>query len=403
MTVLKKLKQFFIKYNLFDFKTRNHKLSVLAMIANFGAATFKIIAAFYISSYFLIVSSFYSFGIGLTTQLFFRGVKRTHVIPSKEEKYVILMYLTLLASSMVYTFYMARQFYIQVTAFNYGMFLSLAIAIVSFTELGIAIRGLIKSYHLRDSLLTARKVATLINALVALVVTQTAIMTFVLRDGSSNHKYNAILGTSMGAIAVLMSAYMLFKNWFSDHKPLEHMTLEELWELFPIFLVPHNNAWSRRFNREKKYLLSQMTYKVVKNIEHIGSTAIHGIHAKNIIDMLLIIEDSMNMKDIALSMKKLGYRIMSESSGRISLNKGYTRHGFARDVFHVHLRYEGDDDEVYFRDYLSAHPELAKAYETLKLNLADMYKNNRDAYTNAKSEFINNIMIKAKSADHSSH
>ncbi len=79
---------------------------------------------------------------------------------------------------------------------------------------------------------------------------------------------------------------------------------------------------------------------------------------------------------------------MSESEKRISFNKGYTLKGFAQRVFHLHLRVAGDADEIYFRNYLNAHPNVAKEYETLKLSLWRQFEYNRDGYTKAKSSFI---------------
>ena len=79
---------------------------------------------------------------------------------------------------------------------------------------------------------------------------------------------------------------------------------------------------------------------------------------------------------------------MSESEGRVSLNAGYTPQGFADKVYHIHLRYQGDHDELYFRDYLRNHAQVAKAYEALKLALWSQYEHNRDAYTDAKTDFI---------------
>ena len=78
---------------------------------------------------------------------------------------------------------------------------------------------------------------------------------------------------------------------------------------------------------------------------------------------------------------------MSQSDNRISFNKGYTENGFAEKVFHLHLRFAGDHDELYFRDYLLAHPETAKEYEAMKLKLWKEYEHDRDGYTNAKEEF----------------
>lgn len=75
-------------------------------------------------------------------------------------------------------------------------------------------------------------------------------------------------------------------------------------------------------------------------------------------------------------------------SFRQSYNKGYTKDGFADRVFHLHVQTIGDWNELYFRDYLIEHPEIAKEYEALKLQLKIKYEHNRDAYTDAKEEFV---------------
>ena len=87
---------------------------------------------------------------------------------------------------------------------------------------------------------------------------------------------------------------------------------------------------------------------------------------------------------------------MSQSKKRLSFNKGYTENGFADRVFHLHLRYAGDNDELYFRDYLIEHPDVAKEYEKLKLELWKKYEHNRDAYTEAKTEFVRKYTEKAR-------
>ena len=79
---------------------------------------------------------------------------------------------------------------------------------------------------------------------------------------------------------------------------------------------------------------------------------------------------------------------MSESDSRISFNKGYTPAGYADKVFHIHFHRIGDNDEILFRDFLIAHPEVAEEYEKLKLSLLPKYKNDRDGYTEAKTKFV---------------
>lgn len=179
-------------------------------------------------------------------------------------------------------------------------------------------------------------------------------------------------------------------------KELSEMTLEELWELFPIFLVEHNDHWKDDYKEIEICLHDLLKDCPVHRISHIGSTSIQGIKAKNIVDVLIEIPASSDMKAMAVILEQNGFTIMSAEEPRISLNKGYTVNGFADKVYHIHLRYAGDNDELYFRDYLNDHPEVAKEYKTLKLRLAEQYEHNRDAYTDAKTDFISKYTAEAR-------
>ena len=179
-------------------------------------------------------------------------------------------------------------------------------------------------------------------------------------------------------------------------KNLSEMTLEELWELFPIFLVAHNDWWKDNFNEIKKTLTGLLADRPVVRISHIGSTAIQGIWAKNIVDVMIEIPDSSDMKYTAQILEQNGFSIMSSEANRISLNKGYTENGLADKVYHIHLRYAGDNDELYFRDYLNEHPDVANEYEALKLRLWKQYEHNRDAYTESKTDFISKWTAEAR-------
>ena len=173
-------------------------------------------------------------------------------------------------------------------------------------------------------------------------------------------------------------------------KELSEMTLKELWELFPIFLVEHNVKWKDYYKEMEILIRKILSDYPVYRISHIGSTAISNIWSKNIIDVMIEISEGItsDMKTIACILEKNGFIKMSTESKRISLNKGYTTKGFADKVYHIHLRYTGDNDELYFRDYLNENTEVAKEYEKLKFGLWKKYEYNRDAYTNAKSDFI---------------
>ena len=93
-----------------------------------------------------------------------------------------------------------------------------------------------------------------------------------------------------------------------------------------------------------------------------------------------------------------GYLLMNKDSSPFALdfNKGYTKNGFAKKVFHLHLKHLGDWGELYFRDYLIDNPDIAEEYGQLKLALCPKYKNDRDSYTKAKTDFITLHTRKAK-------
>lgn len=177
-------------------------------------------------------------------------------------------------------------------------------------------------------------------------------------------------------------------------KRLNEMTLEELWQLFPIVLAEHNFAWENWYNEEVKILKGILPADTT--YYHIGSTAINGIMAKPIIDILIVVNSLEVMQQIAQILQNNCYLIMSKAEKRISLNKGYTENGFKEKVFHLHLRLNNDIDEVYFCDYLNNNPKIAKEYEKLKLQLWKKFEHNRDAYTDAKTEFVTKYTKLAK-------
>lgn len=171
-------------------------------------------------------------------------------------------------------------------------------------------------------------------------------------------------------------------------KKLSEMSLEELWQLFPIILTEHKEYWKEWYIEEETLLRSCLPEEQMVRISHIGSTAIGEIWAKPIIDILVEVTETSNLPAFKEYLSSAGYLCMSEEEQRISFNKGYTENGFAEKVFHLHLRRAGDNDELYFRDYLNTHPDAARDYEKLKLGLWKQYEHDRDGYTDAKTEFV---------------
>ena len=178
-------------------------------------------------------------------------------------------------------------------------------------------------------------------------------------------------------------------------KAIQDMTLEELWRLFPIVLIPHQPQWKEWANEEMQEL-SGILSECSPVISHIGSTAIPNIHAKPIIDLLVEIAPDADWQRVKVAMEASGYICMSSSEARMSFNKGYTSEGYAEKVFHIHFHAFGDNDEIRFRDYLTSHPAIACEYEALKLNLLSHYQHDRDGYTAAKTDFVKRILEMSK-------
>ena len=73
---------------------------------------------------------------------------------------------------------------------------------------------------------------------------------------------------------------------------------------------------------------------------------------------------------------------------KLEFSKGYTPEGFAEKVYHLHVKYLGNWNELYFRDFLIENPNVAAEYGELKLRLWKKYEHDRDGYTEAKSDFV---------------
>ncbi len=182
-------------------------------------------------------------------------------------------------------------------------------------------------------------------------------------------------------------------------KELAKMSLEELWELFPIILKKHNPQYKEWYETEKRQLLSYCKNLDIKRISHIGSSAVKGLIAKPIIDILLEVDRSCDIAELIEILKLKNWGLMSsvcEPDLRLAFNKGYTPDGFAEKVYHLHVRHWGDWNELYFRDYLLDHADVAEQYGKLKLSLWQEYEHNRDGYTAAKTKFIMDYSQKAR-------
>ena len=172
------------------------------------------------------------------------------------------------------------------------------------------------------------------------------------------------------------------------------MTEAELGQLFPIIITDFSDKWADLYKEEVKLITDTFSQSEIVKIDHIGSTAIPRLKAKPTIDILLQVSEQIEIPKLKDTFKTLGYLINDHPENpapHLTFVKGYTAQGFKGQAYHVHIRYIGDWDEVRFRDYLIKNKEIAKEYETLKLKLAEKYPNDREAYTDSKTEWIEKI------------
>lgn len=160
--------------------------------------------------------------------------------------------------------------------------------------------------------------------------------------------------------------------------------------MFPIILKKHNPNYKDWYEEEKQRIIRHVKPENIVRISHIGSTAVEGLAAKPTVDILLEIDGACSVSEAAEALENLGWGLMSRENDpvKLSFNKGNTPQGFADRVYHLHVRYFGNWPELYFRDFLKAHPDVAGEYERLKLKLWKQYEYDRDGYTEAKTDFI---------------
>jgi len=166
-----------------------------------------------------------------------------------------------------------------------------------------------------------------------------------------------------------------------------------------IYLVEYDPEWPNLAVEEISAVRKVLPFSWVKDIQHIGSTSIPNLTAKPIIDIYVGVE-SIELGQLAIEpIKSLGYQYWAENPNKLKMFfvKGMPPFGEKR-THHVHIvEYQGDywQATLIFRDYLRNHPECATQYAELKKTLADQFKYDREAYTDAKSEFVNSILKQA--------
>ena len=155
-------------------------------------------------------------------------------------------------------------------------------------------------------------------------------------------------------------------------------------------IQPYDPAWPERFAIERARLL-QLFPETFLGIEHVGSTAVAGLAAKPVIDIMAGVASLRVADELLEPLCKTGYDTSKEFNATLKDRRWLMLHKDGKRTHHLHLVIYGETDwrrMLAFRDALRADRNLAERYESLKRNLAEQHAGNRDAYTAAKTGFI---------------
>lgn len=162
----------------------------------------------------------------------------------------------------------------------------------------------------------------------------------------------------------------------------------------PLIVAAYDPQWANQFAQTRVQLLDALRDLNVQ-IEHIGSTSVVGLAAKPIIDIAICVESAEDAIRAITPLARLGYICYGEAEipGRVYFDRR------AYEPCHLHLYVRGNPElerHLIFRDYLRAHPDTAQQYAELKYALAEKFRNDRPAYTEAKTEFIRGVEARAQ-------
>jgi GrpB-like predicted nucleotidyltransferase (UPF0157 family) len=165
-----------------------------------------------------------------------------------------------------------------------------------------------------------------------------------------------------------------------------------------ILIVEYDPQWSAMYEAEKARVVGALGDRV-KRIEHIGSTAVPNLPAKPIIDILIGVESIDESREKAVPiLEDMGYSFWAADPNKevLFLVKGLPPNGSR--THHIHIAHIDSPtwERVLFRDYLRAHADEAQRYAQLKRDLAEKFTDDREAYTDAKGEYIKRITALAK-------
>ena len=168
----------------------------------------------------------------------------------------------------------------------------------------------------------------------------------------------------------------------------------------PITLVDHDPSWRDRFLAEQAVLSRLLRPWLAAPPEHVGSTAVPGLRAKPIVDIVAPVRSFEDAQDAVPVLEQHGWLFWPDDPNR-SYRLWFLRPTPASRTHHLHIMQQDHPElrkVLLFRDALRNDATLRQQYVALKERLAEQYHQDRNAYTDAKSEFVGSVLRAAGAA-----
>jgi GrpB-like predicted nucleotidyltransferase (UPF0157 family) len=164
-----------------------------------------------------------------------------------------------------------------------------------------------------------------------------------------------------------------------------------------VVVVPYDSAWPRQFEEERRLILATIGQWISGLVEHIGSTAVPGLCAKSVIDIMVGVQSLEASRDALPILKQISYVYFPYKP---DIMHWLCKPSDEIRTHHMHIVPVGSPlwrDRLTFRDFLRQNPDAASEYAALKLRLAGQFGQDREAYTDSKGPFIQKILERARS------
>jgi len=168
-----------------------------------------------------------------------------------------------------------------------------------------------------------------------------------------------------------------------------------VWATQPVEIEEWSPSWAQVAEELIGDLARRLEPWAAGPVEHVGSTAVRGLSAKPIVDLLAPVRSLSEAKAADDVLAVAGWHLVPPEVDQRPWRRMFVLPEHDRRVAHLHLVESGHErvrDTLTFRDHLREQPEAASAYARLKSAAAEQHRDDREAYTSAKTEFVRSIV-----------